>query len=333
MKLEKKMASSQVEIASSSPFGCVLRDRNRRDGCRESKWRKFLVKDQNLHRCISVPQDSSASSNENENSCWLPTNQRFSGDVRTKCSNSNIKESGCFPSRKDKEMEKPKAESKPQETLLLPRSDILAPETPNLGAASLVQIWEKRLNRSNSINNSDSAISPDSGLSCNENNASSSSSPRSSESETGQFVFEERFDPSADWHSDRTAPSEQPSPCQSQNSDTGESERVRVADIIKRLTAANQGQNTLSCSTISDNGNGHEQSTSPCDRLSPRSDQMEHRIFSPRIRGRQAFSDLLMQMEKERHGELNVLIERKAVSRFAQKGRIQVMHIFLLSKL
>ncbi|GMN27589.1 hypothetical protein TIFTF001_050475 [Ficus carica] len=52
---------------------------------------------------------------------------------------------------------------------------------------------------------------------------------------------------------------------------------------------------------------------------------MEQRIFSPRIRGRQAFADLLMQMEKERHGELNVLIERKAVSRFAQKGRIQSM--------
>ncbi|GMN27582.1 hypothetical protein TIFTF001_050476 [Ficus carica] len=136
-------------------------------------------------------------------------------------------------------METPKAESKPQETLLLPRSDILAPETPNLGAASLVQIWEKRLNRSNSLNNSNSAISPDSALSCNENNASSSSSPRSSESETGQSVFEERFDSSADWHSDRTAPSEQPSPCQSRNSDAGESERVRVADIIKRLTAAN----------------------------------------------------------------------------------------------
>lgn len=323
LKVDKEMASSQVEIATSSPFGCVLRDRNRRDGCNResgSNWRKFLVKDHNLHTTfISIPPDSSAS-NENENSCWLPNHLRFSADNHGKSANSNFKEKNNFPSRKSKEMPTTKTET-------LPRLDSLGPESPNIGAASLVRIWEKRLNRSRSGNNSNSAVSADWGLSGNENNASSfspSSSPRESEQEAENSVLEERFDSSGDWHSDRTASSELPSPCRSQNSDAGENERVRVADIIKRLTAANQGQSTLSCSSSGGNDNGREQSNSPRDCLSPVSDHTEQRIFSPRIRGRRAFADLLMQMERERQGELNALVERRAVSRFPQKGRIQV---------
>lgn len=280
------MASSQVEIVSSLPFGCVLRDRNRRDGCRESKWRTFLIKDQNLHPCMSIPPHSSAS-DENENS-WLPNNLRLSGNNNhSSFTSSNYEESENLPSRNAQEMATTKPDRKTQEILPMPRSDGLATETPNPGAASLVQMWEKRLNRSKSGSNSNSSVAAG-----NENNASScssssSSSPKSAESEAGESVSDA----------------------------AGERERVRVADIIRRWTAA---KSILPCSASGGNDND-------CDHLSPVSDQTEHRIFSPRIRGRQAFTDFLMQMERERHGELNMLIERKPVSRFPHKGRIQSM--------
>jgi hypothetical protein len=59
------------------------------------------------------------------------------------------------------------------------------------------------------------------------------------------------------------------------------------------------------------------------------SDRTEQKVLPqvvnpPKIRGRQAFNDLLLQMEQERHRELGWLGERQAVSKFSQRGRIQV---------
>ncbi|KAL0897013.1 hypothetical protein Bca101_080974 [Brassica carinata] len=45
----------------------------------------------------------------------------------------------------------------------------------------------------------------------------------------------------------------------------------------------------------------------------------------PRLRGRQAFTDLLTRLERERHRELESLLERNAVSKFPQRGRLQSM--------
>lgn len=355
IQIEKSenMASSQVEMASSSPFGCVLRDHNRRDGCRESnpfqKSFKNLVRDHHLHTCISIPSD--------ENS-RLPNNSEEKIN-KTKNGNPNYNERDNFPAcqwrplsaKRGKEMVTTTtttttfaSERKSQEAELsalsnsntpraLPRSDSLAGIQNLGGASSLVQIWENRMNRSNSTNRSS-----DSGLSSSNGNASSVEeekiAPRGCEA--GDSVHDERFDAGpasedflADWQSDKTVSSGQPSPARSRNSDAGENERVRIADIIKRLTAANQGQSTLSSSSGGSGGgdNDHEQSCSPLRELkrSQASDLvLEHRIFSPRIRGRQAFEDLLVRMERERHGERSKLAERGAVSRFAQRGRIQV---------
>ncbi|KAF4391399.1 hypothetical protein F8388_008010 [Cannabis sativa] len=341
------MASSQVEIASSSPFGCVLRDHNRRDGCREShsfqKRFKNLVRD-HLHTCISLPAD--------ENSL-LPKKEEKTSQNQNKIEISKDRDefsSSQCPWRRSLSAKRTTTtaaliESKPQEAdfssalstsntprAALPRSDSLA-GIQNLGASSLVQIWEKRLNRSNSENQSSSSTTSrsDYGLSCNENSAlpveeeEEEEAPRgyeagSSALDTGQ-ANEESL---ADW-------SGQNSPARSQNSDAGERETVKVADIIKRLTAANHGQptnTTLSSSSSSSFDNDREPLSSPqreVDRTMASDHILEHRLFSPRIRGRQAFTDLLMQMERERHAELNRLVERAAVSRFTQKGRIQSM--------
>ncbi|PQP97559.1 hypothetical protein Pyn_01905 [Prunus yedoensis var. nudiflora] len=70
------MASSQVEMAASAPFGCVLRDHKWRDRCRERNARatqaafqnnlKSLVRD-HLHTCISVSSNSASSGDYNNN--------------------------------------------------------------------------------------------------------------------------------------------------------------------------------------------------------------------------------------------------------------------------
>ena len=92
--------------------------------------------------------------------------------------------------------------------------------------------------------------------------------------------------------------------------DSGESKWGRVAEIIRRLKL-----------TAGDNVGAVAKTYLP-----------EKSIFlvvsSPRLRGRQAFSDLFARLEQDRHLELDSLLERNAVSKFPQRGRLQVTCIF-----
>ncbi|XP_027185632.1 uncharacterized protein LOC113783638 [Coffea eugenioides] len=119
-----------------------------------------------------------------------------------------------------------------------------------------------------------------------------------------------------DWESDQTGLSGPPS-SRGRDSDATESERIRVADIIKKLSSNGEDHND----TIS-------QHSLP--RVRTSLEKAEQRVFSPvssspRIRGRQAFTDLLMHLERDRHRELERLVDKKAVSRFSHRGRIQAM--------
>jgi len=138
------------------------------------------------------------------------------------------------------------------------------------------------------------------------------------------------FSSFTDWDSDKTG--DQSRLCSGDQSrwNSSESDRVSVADIIKKLTATSQTQSPPPSSV---DENDHEGYGGGSVASSPRKDfapeLSEHRAFpqvncSTRIRGRQAFNDLLMQLERDRHGELKNLAERGTVSKFAQKGRIQV---------
>lgn len=410
------MASSQVEMAASAPFGCVLRDHSRRDRCRESNARatqaafqnnlKSLVRD-HLHTCISVSSNSASNgdyNNNNNNSqghienvdSWAQnkdgnnTNSNNGGGERDDGSTMTPRQSRvldrCAAGKQGKEtIATTERQSQEAELLSMPnslpsssrtstsmkdetlsRTESLA-EISNLGvgASSLVQIWEKRLNQSNSLkmssNGNDTETSrSNSGLSCNENenenifnafpdsnasNESNASNAPSLEkqpsrgSEAGDSVFvDERYDAgpvTEDSFEDSTSDGSATSESQS-NLDARERERekVRVADIIKRLKA----QCPLS-SPSEDNDHDQQQPTviaSSCrERDRERSlgfDQTEQQhkgfcqvISSPRmIRGRQAFTDLLMHLERDRHRELETIVDRRAVSRFSQRGRIQV---------
>eukprot|EP00257_Ricinus_communis_P021869 XP_015581443.1 putative uncharacterized protein DDB_G0271606 [Ricinus communis] len=362
--------ASQVEIASSAPFGRVLKDHNRRDQyIRENNTRenagtqsafqknlKELVRG-HLHTCISV--SSSSSSDENSQNYIINSNVNHQQRQHLRCltnqqetsnvSDNNVGDSSTMSCKQARILDQWAAkqaqamvstiENQNQEAELLnaaQKNSSSAKENShnskpknssaasNRGASSLVQIWEARLSRpepkmdrSNSFkNNSISAPTTSrtsSTSSYNEIVSSSVEEPPRNSDIIDSVTNEESL---ADWdsaaHSSRSSVN---FTC----SDAGESERVRIADIIKRFT-----------SDSIDHEQGSSVGDPPSRRHSCGSDQSELRalsqiVNSPKIRGRQAFNDLLYQMEQERLRELESLAERQSVSRFPQRGRIQSM--------
>ncbi|KAF5475365.1 hypothetical protein F2P56_007174 [Juglans regia] len=358
------MASSQVDVSSSPPFGCVLKDHNRHDRRRESnahatfqKSLKSLVRG-HLHSCISITSgcsefDENLRNQNNHIDSWVGNGDsknhqslRFmSNNLKNNDSLRSSRILDRWAAQKAREMVSTIEKQSEEAELLSPsnsptarssstsssrRDDSPAPSDSsvgslNLGASSLVRIWEKRLNQSNRTKSGSSASSTgsNSGFISNDN---------------GSSIDDERYDVPrnqesfADWESDRTTPSDPSSSTQGQNSDVGESEGVKVADIIQKLISSNQTQISLHSSWSSgeyDHGLSslHGSPHSEHERL-PLWDKVEHRVLhkvmiSPRIRGRQAFKDLLMQLQRDRHRELDTLVERRAVSGFTQRGRIQ----------
>ncbi|GMH31031.1 hypothetical protein Nepgr_032874 [Nepenthes gracilis] len=126
-----------------------------------------------------------------------------------------------------------------------------------------------------------------------------------------------------DWESDRTANSDQVSLTRvagEQISDGGERERITVADIIRKWKS-------MVVSKGSSDGNEYDQPAAPTPlerlRIGAADNGGEERLFSPRLRGRQAIIDLFMRMERDRRKEIEGLAARQAVSKFQQRGRIQ----------
>ncbi|KAH0886816.1 hypothetical protein HID58_062912 [Brassica napus] len=164
------------------------------------------------------------------------------------------------------------------------------------GASSLVQIWEARLSPSNGGN------SPIHG--------------QETERSVGASVREETnlSAPSIDGESESENESRDHDPTVEIESETlhsvpdsGESKWGRVAEIIRRLKL-----------TAGDNVGAVAKTYLPEKSIFPV-------VSSPRLRGRQAFSDLLARLERDRHLELDSLLERNAVSKFPQRGRLQSM--------
>jgi hypothetical protein len=201
-----------------------------------------------------------------------------------------------------------------------PRSDgsSESERASSLGASSLVQIWEKRLNQSNCTKqNVPIAGRTNSDSSCNDTNACYvDDHGRVSEEEESS---DESFI-GCEYDKTRVSTDQNCLPKVKCNSDAVESEKSKVADIIKRLYVDNDQELSNSAA----NSPYRER-----DCVSTPKQLTEHKSFGqvtshPRIRGRQAFNDLIMQFECDRHGELNNLAERGAVSKFTQRGRIQV---------
>ncbi|XP_028799269.1 putative uncharacterized protein DDB_G0277255 [Neltuma alba] len=296
------MASSQVEFASStSPFSCIVNTRNHHHRVTQAKnLFDHFVRDH-------------LNSNDNGNFRSWDTNNKAKNHLGTLRFASNKKrdqdESSTLVSPNQEEPSPSSSSSSPSPSPPLRKqkpppisvpSDFSSPcDISNLkGASSLVQIWEQRLNQS-SNNTTKSSSTPKSGPSA----TSSSSSPQSSSSSS-----EEADSPQGLIHNE------------GDHHHQRERSVVRVADIIKRLTATSEVE------IVDTNDNQIHHHLSYC--VGSPEQSSENRSFvikSPRIRGRQAFNDLLMQMECDRHGELNNLADRAAVSKFSHKGRIQAL--------
>ncbi|XP_056863787.1 uncharacterized protein LOC108853323 isoform X2 [Raphanus sativus] len=165
------------------------------------------------------------------------------------------------------------------------------------GASSLVQIWEARLSRSNGgnspIRGQETERSFGGASVQEETNLSAPSIDGESESENES----KDHDPTVEIESEtlHSVP------------DSGESKWGRVADIIRRLKL-----------TAGDN-------VGAVDMPVAKTYLPEFACSARRLRGRQAFTYLLTRLERERYRELESLLERNAVSKFPQRGRLQSM--------
>ncbi|CAN4078534.1 unnamed protein product [Withania somnifera] len=325
------MASSQVEIASSSSsssssssFGHVLRDRNRRDRCtpRDSNAFQKNLKDlvnNHIHSCISSSQPTTAlnSSDSNKNSIhrhgrpnhvdsadlWVHKPQWDNNENNP--TTNNIKSVDKWDRAREMVLIKHRetSSSSPETTTVV--------EVPNSGGVStLVRRW-----RDFETVNCENAAFGDSNDTCDESSVDGRlETPATSVN----------GDSSGDWEQAyKTAVN-----------DNKDSEKLRVADIIRKLATSNgeeNHENENNCST-----NAAPLATGEClprikTSLDHSEQQQQQRSFipvlhSPRIlRGRQALSELLLQMKRDRLRELETLRERKAVSKFQQRGRIQAL--------
>ncbi|WVZ19905.1 hypothetical protein V8G54_007227 [Vigna mungo] len=368
------MASSEVEIASSSPFGSVLRDRNHREECRESNAKgthnhhaklqrnnKNFVTDVNTCRGVSSDSatnenNSDGSKNKGVNQRKAPKNSRLEklrftransfNDNGSSNNNNNKKETSLsllisprhsqlldrWAARQAREMvsdlENGAELLSMEDVDIFPRTpsstseeESCSLEIPNMAASSLVRIWEKRLKQSgvSKTNTSSEKIG-------------SSSSP-TNENANASFPEEECFDgPSGNEESSfQSSFPEWESSDHSVSPQARSESGVSVASIIKKLTSTSQNQSPTASFLDENEQEGYYSSSvtgSPCRERECGQQQppSEHKLVCPlRIRGRQAFNDLLMQMENDRHRELNNLSERGTVSKFAQRGRIQAL--------
>ncbi|KAK3002172.1 hypothetical protein RJ639_020833 [Escallonia herrerae] len=334
------MASSQVEIASSSPFSCVLRDDNRRDryNSRASFQNnlKDLVRD-HLQSCISAPSRSSVSESSEDSNRQTDNAESSVFKEQSNADNGNSNKRSKIHDRWARTREIVFSNSPSSNSFTFQRENSPAHsdgsvEIPNLGGvSSLVQKWRDFEAEAKNLNSPVSSRS-NSGSTFTENTSFVEMAHRGND--VIEYVGDERNGTPTvieeyafgDWESDRTVPSGTPS-SRGRDSDAAESERLRVTDIIKKLSSANAGGGN-------DNNDCEQRQAVGNDEVLPRvrtpTDQPEKRglravASSPRIRGRQAFSDLLMQMERDRIRELEGLVERKAVSGFSHKGRIQAL--------
>ncbi|KAK4364205.1 hypothetical protein RND71_015563 [Anisodus tanguticus] len=296
------MASSQVEIASSSPFGYVLNRCCARDSNAYQKKFKNLVQS-HLASCISNKKEAARCTNlplcagsgerpdyQGLSKKTFPSdsceNSQNHADLwvhkATKCDEKNANNSPKKRSKADEKWDKARnmifsMDKVNQENCL---------DVPNLGGFSnLVRKWKD-------FENSEFVGSPQKGF----------------DESSCSIVKSESFD---ELESDDI----------SKDSDVKESERLGVADIIKKLTFDNG--NVV---VVANGGSLPRVRTSTMDHSEGQRCNFSPVLSSPRfVRGRQAFSDLLLQMERDRQRELEGLVERKAVSKFQQRGRIQAV--------
>ncbi|KAI7737842.1 hypothetical protein M8C21_020176, partial [Ambrosia artemisiifolia] len=199
------------------------------------------------------------------------------------------------------------------------------------GVSSLLQRWRDLSEAKNSNKNDESSPSSTRNNSCSTgtNESKKDNSPRSPRNPNNES--------NSDWDSDKASrrlscplPSRD---ARDSNPGGTEKEKIRVVDIIKKLSREEE----LAASHAA----GHVNESLPPIRtnvLQKRVEGDHNGIKSPKvprhlIRGRQAFNNFLKQMEDHKQYELKCLVERKPVSKFPHRGRIQASLRFKILRL
>ncbi|KAI4364985.1 hypothetical protein MLD38_021014 [Melastoma candidum] len=348
------MASSHVEIASPSPFHCVLKDHSRRRDRHPDPNKAAMTPQDTFHNKLlknlvrdhlpAFPAEVGKVKDGRIDPWFIkePRNEPR-GDAferEGECSALSLTQARIvdrWAAQQARGMVST-IEKHAQVADLLYESDSRKPVTStslgdtsptesldnaNKGAFSLVQMWEARLSRPNG--NTTNSIgccsrSNSSALSCPENVMNS---PREDTLSYFEGAHQTNEDLLVDWESDGAGTGKDPSPSfKGRASSASDSERGRVANIIRRLTSTGDA-NENDASPAAESPYRERERTHHHGHAIADQKLFLHAASSPRIRGRQAFSDLLMQMERDRHKELETLTDRCAVSKFSQRGRIQ----------
>ncbi|KAF6136640.1 hypothetical protein GIB67_016096 [Kingdonia uniflora] len=190
------------------------------------------------------------------------------------------------------------------------QSDSSSVDVPDLRASSIVQRWREFEAEAVSPRGNNQPFSPDAAI--------ARTNTTINNVEEGFQVLAVPEDAFLDWD------------VSSQEQVTDLNERVRVADIVRRLTVGGSRTQSSMTSWSDDIDREHPMVIEPSSPIleSVVSDQGGQRDFlfignPPRVRGRQAMLDLLMSMVQERQSELRKLGERHVVSKFSHRGRIQ----------
>ncbi|XP_010434313.1 PREDICTED: golgin subfamily A member 6-like protein 6 [Camelina sativa] len=316
-----EMASSEVDLSSCRTFNCVLsrpHERCTRGGDNNNNNKKN--KNNNNNNINNVRNIHVAAYEKNLNVFvrdHLENCSVVSGDYDN---DDSIKSSVSSDHRATKTEESRHDVPSSSSSLGSESLNLGQPENPSrketMAASSLVQIWEARTTQQPpSLNQS----LIDSRTSSMGSNALENSDSLNEESVKESDLL---IQPIEEGNNEEEEEEEvEEIECVSQlvlpPPDSGEKDRekVRVMDIIRKLSNDSE--------TLTNNDNGSSSNDN-----SKEVQTTEARCFpqvscSPRIRGRQAFADLLVQMMRDREKELACLLERHCVSKFTHRGRIQ----------
>ncbi|XP_020872051.1 zinc finger CCCH domain-containing protein 13 isoform X2 [Arabidopsis lyrata subsp. lyrata] len=305
-----EMASSEVDMSSCQTFNCVLSRPHERCTQRDNNNKK---KNKNNVRNVHVAafeKNLNVFVRDHLENCSVSIADDVDDSTKAvpECSSSN--KSSVSDHRFSKTEES--RQDVPSSSSSLgsdqdPNSG--QPENPSRAASSLVQIWEARTTQQ----------PPSSNQSLIDSRTSSMGSNALENSESLESVKEsEMIQPIEEGNNEEE---EEGIECVSQSvpppPDSGEKDRegVRVMDIIRKLS------NDSETMTNNDNGSSSNDNSKEVQTTEARS--FPQVACSPRIRGRQALADLLVQMTRDREKDLACLRERHCVSKFTNRGRIQ----------
>ncbi|KFK28640.1 hypothetical protein AALP_AA7G025800 [Arabis alpina] len=283
-----EMASSEVEMSSCQTFNCVLTHQHN-----HNKKKNNNNNVRHLHVAASFEKNLNVFVRDHLD------NSIISGDDSSK----SVHE--CSVS--DHPLSKTEDFSDPDPNILNPGQQGNTSRKETRAASSLVQIWEARTTQQPPSSNQSQI---DSRTSSSGSNVLENSESLNEESikeliqpiEEGNNEEEEEEEMECD--SSQVVPPLPP-----------EKEGVRVMDIIRKLS------NDSETTTNNDNGSNNNDNSKEVQTTEVRC--FPQVACSPRIRGRQAFADLLVQMTRDREKELAGLLERHTVSKFTHRGRIQ----------